>query len=93
MRLRERERGKWREGKGREGRRAERRGEEKEEKRREEKRREEKRREEKRNLREKHQLVASICTPTRDRTCNLGMCPNQELNPQLFGIQDDTPNN
>ena len=27
--------------------------------------------------------------PTEDRTCNLGMCPDQESNPQPFGVQND----
>ena len=32
-----------------------------------------------------------ICAPTRDQTCNLGMCPDQESNPQPLGAQDNTP--
>ena len=34
-----------------------------------------------------------IRAPTRDWTWNLGMCPDQESNPQPFGVQDDTPTN
>ena len=34
-----------------------------------------------------------ICAPTKDWTCNLGMCSDWELNPQLFGIQDVAPTN
>ena len=29
------------------------------------------------------------CTPTEDRTHNLGMCPDQESNRQPFALQDD----
>ena len=29
-----------------------------------------------------------VHTPTRDRTHNLGMCPDQGLNPQSFGVRD-----
>ena len=28
-----------------------------------------------------------ICTPARGQTLNLGMCPDQELNPQPFGVR------
>ena len=28
-----------------------------------------------------------------DQICNLGKCPDQESNPQTFGLQDDTPAN
>ena len=38
---------------------------------------------------EKHQLVAS----TRNQTHNLAMCPDQELNPQCFGVWDNVPTN
>ena len=31
------------------------------------------------------------CALTRDRTCNLGMCPDQESNKQPFSLQDNTP--
>ena len=30
---------------------------------------------------------------TRDRTHNLGMCPEWGSNPQLFGVQDNAPTN
>ena len=37
---------------------------------------------------EKHQcVVASHAPPTRDLACNLGMCPDWELNQQPFGLQ------
>ena len=45
------------------------------------------------NVREKYQLVAFWTCPTEDWTCNPGICPDQELNPQPFGAQDDTPTN
>ena len=32
-------------------------------------------------------------TLTGDRTHNLGMCPDLELSPQPFGVQDDVPTN
>ena len=34
-----------------------------------------------------------IWTPTWDRTWNLGMCPDWELNPWPFGLRDDAPTN
>ena len=34
-----------------------------------------------------------VCAPTRDRTHNLGMCPDGELKPQHFHILDDAPTN
>ena len=34
-----------------------------------------------------------IRSPTRDQTCNLGMCPDWESNPQTFGVWDDAPTN
>ena len=38
----------------------------------------------------RHQLVTS-CTPlTRDLTCNPGMCPDRESNPQPFTLWDST---
>lgn len=40
---------------------------------------------------EKHPLVASHTHPSWGRTCNLPMCPHQELNPQPFGVRDDAP--
>ena len=33
------------------------------------------------------------CSPTRDRTGTLSMCPDQDSNPQPFGVQDDAPAN
>ena len=33
-----------------------------------------------------------VCTLTRDRTHNLGMCPDQGSNLQPFGVQNDAPN-
>ena len=33
------------------------------------------------------------CAPTRDGTCNLGMCPDWESNLQTFGAWDDAPVN
>ena len=42
---------------------------------------------------QKHPSAASVCTPTRDHTWNLGTCPDQESNPQAFGAQDDAPAN
>ena len=32
-----------------------------------------------------------VRTPTGDQTHNLGMCPNQGLNPQHFSAWDDAP--
>ena len=32
-----------------------------------------------------------IGTLTKDQTCNLGTCPDQELNPWPFGVWDDAP--
>ena len=42
---------------------------------------------------EKETLIgfSPIHAPTRDQTHNLGMCPDQELNPPPFGVQDDAP--
>ena len=37
--------------------------------------------------------VPPICTLTGDGTHNLGMCPDWELNPQPFGVQDDATSN
>ena len=31
--------------------------------------------------------------PTRDQTCNLGMCPDWETNLQPFDVWKDTPTN
>ena len=38
-------------------------------------------------------LLPPVCTLTRDRTCNLGMCPDWESNTQHFGAQNDAPVN
>ena len=46
-------------------------------------------REEKKHGCKKHQSI--LHTLTRDQTCNLGMCPHQELNPQLLVY--NAPNN
>ena len=46
----------------------------------------EKERETKIDVREKYQLVASRTPPTRDLGSNAGMCPDQELNWQPFGL-------
>ena len=40
--------------------------------------------------REKHPSVASHTCPTEDRTHNLGMGPDQELNQQLFTLWDNS---
>ena len=32
-------------------------------------------------------------TPTREKTLNPGMCPDQKLNPWPFGAQQDAPTN
>ena len=46
---------------------------------------EEKEREtERQRQRDRHQSVAFYMLPTRDQTCNLGMCPDQELNLRTF---------
>ena len=37
--------------------------------------------------------LSPMCTPTRDRTHNLGMCPDQESNSQPFGVWDNAPKN
>lgn len=44
------------------------------------------------NERNVDQLL-SICAPTRAQIHNLGICPDQESNPQLFGLWDDAPTN
>ena len=38
------------------------------------------------DVREKHQLVASCTCPNCDQTCNVGKCPDQELNLRHFGL-------
>ena len=37
--------------------------------------------------------LSPICTLTRDRTCNLGIRPDWESNPQPFGVWDDAATN
>ena len=32
-----------------------------------------------------------VCTLTGGKTCNLGMCPDQESNPQSFSLGDNVP--
>ena len=49
-------------------------------------------REREKYLYDKHRLLP-ICTPTRNQTHNLGMCPDQESNPQSFGVWDHSPTN
>ena len=56
-----------------------------------EKERERKREREREREREIHWLPP-IHTLTRDPTCNPGMCPDQNWNPQHFGVRGDTPN-
>ena len=34
-----------------------------------------------------------VHAPTKDWTCNLGMCPEQKSNPQPFGVWDGAPTN
>ena len=41
---------------------------------------------------ERHQLPP-IHALTGDQTCNLGMCPDWELNPQHFGVQGNASTN
>ena len=38
-------------------------------------------------------LLPPIHSLTKDWTRNLGMCPDQESNPQPFGVQDDASTN
>ena len=45
------------------------------------------------DVREKHPLVTSHTCPDRGWNPQLGMCPDLELNPQHFGVQDDAPTN
>ena len=44
---------------------------------------------------ERETLIGCLHThlPTRGWTRNLGMCPDQESNPQPFGVGDDIPTN
>ena len=34
-----------------------------------------------------------VGSSTGDQTCNLGMCPDWESNPQHFGVWNNTPTN
>ena len=45
--------------------------------------------------REREALIGCLShwPPVIDRTCNLGMCPDQDSNPQHFGLWDDAPAN
>ena len=46
------------------------------------------------HVREMDVYLTSIgCAPTRYRTYNLGMCPDQGLNPHPFGAKDNAPTN
>lgn len=46
---------------------------------------------EKRRERERNKRETSIHALIKDQICKLDMCPDWELNPQPFGVQDDTP--
>ena len=37
--------------------------------------------------------LSPVHAPTGDRTCNLGVCPDQESNLPPFGVWDDAPTN
>ena len=45
------------------------------------------------HVREKLDWLLFVCAPTGDATHSIGMCPDQESNPQCFGVWDDTPTN
>ena len=45
------------------------------------------------NVREKDWSAASCTAPSGDWTLSLDMCPDQESNPQPFGVWDDAPAN
>ena len=32
-----------------------------------------------------------VCAPTKGQSCNLGVLPDWESNPQPFGVQDEAP--
>ena len=51
--------------------------------------------ERKRNIDVRETLIVCLLIhgPTGDQTHNLGMCPDQELNLQPFGLWDDAPTN
>ena len=46
-----------------------------------------------RDVKQKHRTVPSVCTLTVDRTHNLGMCSDRELNLQPSGVWDNVPIN
>ena len=50
-------------------------------------------RERERNIDEKESIdqLPPICDPTRDPTHTPGLCPDQGLNPQPLGVQDEVP--
>ena len=50
-------------------------------------------REEERERERNVDLLPPVHDQTGDRTDNLGMCPDWELNPQPFGVQDDASSN
>ena len=45
------------------------------------------------DVKEKHQSVASCMNLDQRSPSNLDMCPDWDLNPQPFGVWDDTPTN
>ena len=45
------------------------------------------------DVRKKHQSAVSLCALNGDRTHNLSMCPDWELDPQPCGAWNDTPTN
>ena len=45
------------------------------------------------SVREKHRSVPPIQAPTKDQTCNPGVCPDWESKPQPFGAWNDAPAN
>ena len=56
------------------------------------KERRERKRERNINVRNMGQLPPTH-DPTRDKAHNLGMCPDQGLNPHTFGVWDNDPTN
>ena len=45
------------------------------------------------DVRKKHHWLPPVLTQTGDGTYDLGICPNQESNPQLFGVRDNASTN
>ena len=43
------------------------------------------------DVREKHHQLPPIGTTTEEQSCNLGMCPDWDLNSQRFGILHNVP--